>query len=168
MVKQDSNGYTQTDLSPASADSQSLAQIVQPPDRNPTPQRLLSYLLQQQGSRPISRKGAQTTQFAAIADMMIEALLTGRIPTEDPLDPEMEGRLLSSNDWLRLAGMVLNHVDGPPTREIRVAGDPDNPVQVNNAVQFYIPENGRRRARDPEQLMEDQDIADADFEVMED
>ena len=127
---------------PASRDNGS-AQITTPPDSSPTPQRVLSYFLQQAGAKIVQHGGVSQSRFSAISEMMVEALMTGKISTSNA---ENEGLLLDSADWLRLARMVMDHLDGPATREIRVSGNSTDTIQVQ-AVQFYIPENGRRRTR---------------------
>lgn len=147
------------------------AQIATPPDRNPTPQRIFSYFLQQAGAKLVKQGGVEQSSFAAISEMMVTAMLTGRIPTNLHLEDEAgEPLLLDATDWLRLAKMVMDHMDGPATREIRVSGNAEDPIQVQQAVQFYIPENGRRRlSREEEarQLVEGAET-DAEYTVVED
>lgn len=129
-------------VAPAPRDT-GIAQISTPPDSAPTPQRVLSYFLQQAGAKTVYHEGVAQSRFSAISEMMVSALMTGKISTTDETG---EPLLLSSSDWLRLAKMVMDHLDGPATREIRVSDNPLDSIQVQ-AVQFYIPENGRRRTR---------------------
>lgn len=129
-------------VAPAARDT-GIAQISTPPDSAPTPQRVLSYFLQQAGAKTVYHEGVAQSRFSAISEMMVSALMTGKISTTSEVS---EPLLLDSSDWLRLAKMVMDHLDGPATREIRVSGNPVDPIQVQ-AVQFYIPENGRRRTR---------------------
>lgn len=129
-------------VAPAARDT-GITQISTPPDSAPTPQRVLSYFLQQAGAKIVYHEGVAQSRFSAISEMMVSALMTGKIST---INGEGEPLLLSSSDWLRLVRMVMDHMDESAPREIRVSGNPIDPIQVQ-AVQFYIPENGRRRTR---------------------